>query len=610
MDNAAPQPIITGTPRTVHDLFSNQRYGLEYYQREYNWKRAQVQELLSDLTNAFASQRESGHNQASVAEYNPYFLGPIITTLRDLTYLIDGQQRLTTLSLLLIRLLHLLPLADDLRAKVLLCVYGSKFGVKSFTLDVEERAECMRALRDDQHFDASRSTSSSVRNLSARYQDIEELFDVDEADLCMFVEWLLEKVVLVEIATTDGKMAYEIFETMNDRGLKLAPTDMLKSYLLAQLQDQRQIKTSDDFWRDRVRRLNDTQDNAAGDFFKAWLRSGYATSVGARRRGSARDDWELIGGEFHKWVRSQADNLDFDSSDSVYEFVNHEFDGMSRHYLCLLNAQSRLVDGLEHLRYNAVLGFTLQLTVAMAPVTPDDSDDIALEKMGLVAKYIDGLLARRIVNYNNINYNTLKSTMYSLCRSIRDLELPRLRERLGELWAEQDTFDPVLSYRLHQRNRPRVRYILARMTDFIERQCGNETVFDGLIDRQRKDPFEIEHVWANKPERYRDDFPTDHEFQNARHRFGGLLLLPKSFNASYGALPYADKVRHYRGQNLLLAKSLHPDTYQRNPIFTSFIEDKGLPFEPYPERFTTTEMERRQELYRMLCEYVWPARID
>ena len=59
-----------------------------------------------------------------------------------------------------------------------------------------------------------------------------------------------------------------------------------------------------------------------------------------------------------------------------------------------------------------------------------------------------------------------------------------------------------------------------------------------------------------------DDFPTPHDFEEHRNRFGGLVLLPKDFNASYGGMPYKEKVEHYLGQNLL-ARSLHPGAYRR-----------------------------------------------
>ena len=93
-----------------------------------------------------------------------------------------------------------------------------------------------------------------------------------------------------------------------------------------------------------------------------------------------------------------------------------------------------------------------------------------------------------------------------------------------------------------------------------------------------------------------------------RNRIGGLLLLPKSFNASYGDFTYEEKLPHYHGQNLL-ARSLHPTCYENNPGFLRFIQETALPFKPMTS-FKSNEMKERSELYLKLAEHIWnPQRI-
>ena len=125
-----------------------------------------------------------------------------------------------------------------------------------------------------------------------------------------------------------------------------------------------------------------------------------------------------------------------------------------------------------------------------------------------------------------------------------------------------------------------------------------------------KGRYEIEHIWANHPERHTDEFPSTAEFAEHRNRLGGLLLLPKSFNASYGDLPYADpeqpehaKLPHYLTQNLL-ARSLHPQCYQHNPGFRQFIEASGIPFRPHDE-FMQQDLAERSALYRAIADRIW-----
>jgi uncharacterized protein with ParB-like and HNH nuclease domain len=71
-----------------------------------------------------------------------------------------------------------------------------------------------------------------------------------------FIDWLLENVHLVEITAYSDDDAYTIFETMNDRGLSLSPTDMLKGYLLANISENKRT-SANTRWRERIRELND-----------------------------------------------------------------------------------------------------------------------------------------------------------------------------------------------------------------------------------------------------------------------------------------------------------------------------------------------------------------
>ena len=101
---------ITGAARSVNQLLLNNRYGLDFYQREYSWREAQVGELVDDLVNRFLDEFDVNHDRPRVASYRPYCLGPIVTARRDgIRFLVDGQQRITTLALLLIYLRRHLP---------------------------------------------------------------------------------------------------------------------------------------------------------------------------------------------------------------------------------------------------------------------------------------------------------------------------------------------------------------------------------------------------------------------------------------------------------------------------------------------------------------------
>ena len=100
--------LIDGTARTVRELFTGRKYGLDYYQREYTWSEANVTELIDDLATSFLEDYDDLDEREQVASYRPYFLGPIVTSsVKSTRFLVDGQQRLTSLTLLLIHLNHL-----------------------------------------------------------------------------------------------------------------------------------------------------------------------------------------------------------------------------------------------------------------------------------------------------------------------------------------------------------------------------------------------------------------------------------------------------------------------------------------------------------------------
>jgi uncharacterized protein with ParB-like and HNH nuclease domain len=140
---------------------------------------------------------------------------------------IDGQQRLTSLTLLL---MYLNSLQKDQSSKVKVddLIYSEAFGEKSFNINVEDRTKCMEALYEDREFNENEQTES-VQNILARYEDIQTNFpeDLQSHALPYFMDWLTEKVSLVEIVAFKDDDAYTIFETMNDRGMSLSPTEML-----------------------------------------------------------------------------------------------------------------------------------------------------------------------------------------------------------------------------------------------------------------------------------------------------------------------------------------------------------------------------------------------
>ena len=241
--------------RSVRDLLQAASFSIDEYQREYKWERKHVDELLDDLTNKFQNSYTAGDVTKKVAEYEDYFLGSIIVTKREgKSFLVDGQQRVTSLTLLLIYLYRQavdegLPVAPDIAP----LIFSSSYGEKKFNLDIPEREPVIRALFEGAEF-APDGHDESIRTMHARYSDIEDrdlAGELKEA-LPHFIYWLMGKVGLIEIATESDSHAYAIFETMNDRGKPLSPVDMLKAFLLAPISDADKRRLVNDNWKREV----------------------------------------------------------------------------------------------------------------------------------------------------------------------------------------------------------------------------------------------------------------------------------------------------------------------------------------------------------------------
>ena len=425
---------IQGQAKTVRQLLGV-KYAVDYYQREYKWETKQIQELVEDLTNKFFDDYREDHSRSAVQQYGRYFLGSIIVSRKDGdNFIVDGQQRLTSLTLLLIYLRNLQRDRDQ-RVSIDDLIFSERYGEKSFNLDVPRRLPAMTALFEQKSFDES-SHEESVQNIVIRYRDIEELFPTELAGdaLPYFIDWLVENVHLVEITAFSDEEAYTIFETMNDRGLSLTPTEMLKGFLLANIADEDKKTLGNELWRKRTQELADYGKETEADFFKAWLRSQYAQKARERRRGARPEDFDRMGTEFHRWVRDHATDKDDDLltlkySDDFYEFIQRDFEFYSRQYLRLLAASQTLVPGLEYVFYNATLGFTLQHMMLLAPLRPTDDEEVIMRKLRLVAMFIDILLAWRIWNFRSITYSTMQYAAFTYMRDIRGLDDAALAER-------------------------------------------------------------------------------------------------------------------------------------------------------------------------------------
>ena len=516
--------------------------------------------------------------------------------------IVDGQQRLTTLTLILICLLHLTKDAEQ-KGNLQNLICSVKFGKKSFNLNVEERNDCLTNLYEDEPV-GTENESESVRNLVKRYKQIKEGLEekLSEEKVPLFIDWLIEKVHLVEIIAFSDGDAYKIFETMNDRGLQLDPAEMLKGYLLSEIDDNRLREGADSEWKKTMDKLTLRDKGEDSDAIKSWLRARYAKN---------QTDFDKIGSEFHRWVRDNNSVLRLYVSEDFAKFITRDFVFYANQYSTLRRSAEKFnpTDSLERVHYLAQHSFTLQYSLLLASLSPSDSPEEINAKLRVVATYLDILVHRRIGQWTSIAESYMRRPIFDLMPQLRNKTASGIAGLLVEELAKMEcteTFDD--DFGLHGNNRPRIHRILARITDYIETESGMASHYTDYFAPGKKS-FQIEHIWHNNYDEVCNEEGIDQsklgesEFYNSRDKIGGLLLLPSKDNAAFNDIPYANK-REYYGQQNLLAGSLHEGCYDAKVGFRQFIEKSKLPFVPH-QKFDKEALQQRQDLYRKIADQIW-----
>jgi uncharacterized protein with ParB-like and HNH nuclease domain len=597
---------IDGTPKSIRELFTGVKYTIHYYQREYQWQTKQIEELIDDLTDEFFEFYASTDERSKVLEYGHYFMGSIVLTAED-NAIIDGQQRLTSLTLLLIYLYHQLQDEEE-RAEVLQLIYSKKAGTKTFNIHVPEmpeRYDVMNTLLQNEYMDVSKH-SETIRNIYNRYDDIKAIMNdtLPKEATEIFKDWLIDNVDFIRIVAQTEQDAHKIFVSMNDRGLSLTPTEMLKGYLLSKIENDAIRQQANDLWKKRILELKGLGKEEESDFIKNWIRSQYAETIRERKKNALPGDFDIIGTAFHKWVREHNTNMKLARSKDFEDFVLKQFDKFSQINLDLKKYSETLTSGFEYVFYNANRNFTLQNQLILAAIDPSETKEESDKKIKLVSCFLDLYFTRRIFNYKTVDYSAMVYNVFILSKKIRRKPLLELfdicKQEIIGMEFQLDTIDEfrltgwTIRYMLH---------ILARVTDYIETQSGIPSNLSNYVNREIKNPYDIEHIICDHHDWFVTEYPEKETFDKHRNKFGGLLLLPMDKNRSLNDLTFDKKLPIYFGENLL-AKSLNGDCYINNPQFKKFCDNEGLSFKAYSV-FDKPALLERQELYEELAKKIW-----
>ena len=605
--------IVDAKSRCVREVLDKNKYTLDYYQREYLWQPKQMQEFIGDLTEKFLQEYNPLHPRTKVNEYEGYFLGPIIINSKDSQMsIIDGQQRLTSLTLLLIYLNHLQENSSS-SVSIAQLIFSEKFGEKSFNLNIKDREDCMKSLLETGEYKLTRgndSANESINNILARYQEIQDLFptEIDEKALPFFIDWLIEKVSFVEILTFSEDDAYTIFATMNDRGVHLSPADMLKGYILAKSPKEERNQLNE-IWKNNragLENIVDSKDinDEFNEFFKSFLRAKFAVSIRQGKQGAENEDFEKIGTLFHQWFReNEKKTIGLNNPQDFANFIKRDFPFFLDLYKKIVDYQDNFDSKFEGI-YNISergLAQSIFYPFLMSPIKLDDDSGTVDKKLRLASMYLEFFVVFRAINSTRYQQSSIRYTMYSLTKEIRNRGIKELADIFKDRIQKMEyDLSGVKTLMLNGQNKNFIRFLLAKITSHIERASGLKYQFQEYMETK----YDVEHIMpVNYYKLHPDEFDDENEFEDYRNKLAGLLILPYSFNRSYGAMQYDQKVEHYFGQNLL-AKSLNNKCYTNNPGFLKYVSGAKLPFKPY-SNFGKESIEERQDLYEKILGEIY-----
>ncbi len=615
---------------TLEDVLSNKKYSVNYYQREYRWGRKQIEQLIDDLTISFddSFDKNKAVELSDIENFDYYYMGTIIVTgSQDVKSIIDGQQRLTSMTLLMIALNNLHKKYPDRGIgfqDITPLIYSSRLNKKSFNINVSEWNTCLDALFRGETFNSS-SSVESVQNICKRYNDLVELledyFEGNGDRISLFAAWLVYKIIFIKITTPSEQDAHKVFVSMNDRGLSLNTSEMLKGYLLSEIKDDDQRNNANDIWKDTVLRLKKSvPDESDGvfntedvTFIATWIRAKYAQKIREGKKDSKDQDYEIVGREFHEWIRQNHVALGLMKSDDYYSFITNEFKFYADIYLRLKNYAENYTVGFEEVFFNADKDLNYQYMFIISALNSTDSDEIINKKIKLVSAFIDSYTARRLFNFAKLNWNTQKTEYFATIKAIRGMSIDKLTVYLTYKLRDMEyqltgitEADKGSGFSWNQFTGRYMLHILARFTDFVDVQTGNQSLFDSYVNRKVKNSYDREHVIPDKYEDYRSVFSSIEEFNIYRWKLGNLILLKLDKNRSYQDMNYSEKRKYYL-QNNIIAQSFHEDCYVRNPKFVTFYKTKGFDFKAYPS-FGKNEILERQNLYQEMAFDIWDAK--
>ena len=511
--------IISNAKKVGEILGGEARYSVPSFQRNYSWTTSEVQEFWEDIIATIDEGRDE------------HFLGAmVIDTSKSPSQLIDGQQRLATVSILMCVIRDIAATVEDselsslikqrylgtvnlrtrkIEAKLTLNELNNEF-YRENILDNVDIGEITKASRKKTIHKSNKLLADAYSLLHSKISDRLEKTKNKSDVLVDIEECLKEKFIIILISVTDEANAYLIFETLNDRGLDLSVSDLLKNYLFSRAGSK--LSDVQSKWSDVVR--------AVGKFeLKKFIRHYWLSAY------SLINEKELYNALKNK-IQHQNEVIDFVGS----------LKKSSEFYGAFSQPQSpvweeREQDFKKNLEILNLFGVNLCYTILMAAEESLKEDLCAkVLRMIVVISFRYNIICKK-------NPTLLEKIYSDAAKFIRD-EKPTsaksIFEKLSKAYPNDQEFKQAFS-EVQVSKAGLARYILAEINN-------SYTEGEGLVTNTNPQQLNLEHIF---PQRLQDinNYPAfkSIEFKDYIDRIGNLTLLETKPNKEKGNLPFQEK---------------------------------------------------------------------
>jgi uncharacterized protein with ParB-like and HNH nuclease domain len=614
MTNGNNKPKLEYDLVSVKKLFWEDHYIVPRYQRGYAWGEEQVGILLDDL--------DLSYDESKTEEY---LLGQIIvcpsdTRLADLDSmqwdLIDGQQRCTTLYLMALyfyKRLNRIPATPKVISEWnLLISHSYNDGELARIKPASNGDIILSALISDEKIPSLDGPTAT--NIISAWSQINEYFDAYNDERAQdFAKYLKENVKLIRLELEDAKHAMRIFSRVNNRGLVLDDSDLIKNFLFQGVSDS-EFDALAKHWNDAANLLDGSRLKRTKNMdFLLKLKAGIMTgkSISTNNLFGTFAPTRKID---HQKESSIGESAQLDSAQKVKEFALSLPANAKMIKQLSLNTVEQL-GGYDDWSYFAYLRkFVQHFEVLLAGAHLTDDAYKILNRM-VQDRMVLAVLSKTVKEFER-NVHPWAHNVSKLDANPTKKELIQAATDAGA-FEELDTLFDTAFIRISslryttQSHQEVLRYLLARASriyqeefDAIETQMKSYMRTSGKSDD--KPGFDLDHIFPQNPSKFENfekpgnwaSFKPEEQstFENKYvHSLGNLALLhPKDNRLQSDALPWdQNKQENYKESELYLNRLVAGNYSQLSKGSREITDGLGLNRMPTTVQWTSTEIDLR-----------------